>query len=113
MAEDVTGSAAFLAEAASLASRLLERGRSVLDLRYDGLAFGSWVVTAGTPKRRVLVTWDGREGELIVQAAEFSDSRARPAWRTVAEQRVQDHSPAVLLRLAEEIILAESGPPAA
>jgi hypothetical protein len=109
MRSDVTGSAHFLAEAASLASRLLERGRSVFDVRYDGLAFGSWAVTAGTPERRVVVTWDGREGELTAEAAEFSDPPSRPVWRPVVRERLEDRSAGALLRRAERIILTESG----
>jgi hypothetical protein len=113
VSRDVTGSAEFLGEAAALASRLRERGRSMFDVRYDGLAFGSWVVTAGTPQRRVVVTWDGRDGRLSAEAAGFADSQSRPSWRNVSEQQPADRSPAALLRLAEQIILAESGAPAA
>jgi hypothetical protein len=113
MTADMTGSATFLTEAAGLAQRLLERGRAVFDVRYDGLAFGSWVLTAGTPKRRVRVTWDGREPALRIEVAEFGDSRSRPAWRVVSDAPVADQSPGALLRLAEASILAESGAPAA
>ena len=109
----MTGTAAFLTEAAGLAERLLARGRSIFDVRYDGLAFGSWVLTAGTPKRRVRVTWDGREATLRVEAAEFGDPQSRPAWRAVSDHPVADRSPDALLRLTEAAILAHSGAPAA
>lgn len=113
MSGDVTGSATFLAEAASVAQRLLERGRSIFDVCYDGLAFGSWVLTAGTPKRQVRVTWDAREGTLRVEVGEFGDSRSPPAWRTVSDDLAADRSAGALLRLAEETILAQSGGPTA
>ena len=113
MKADVTGSPEYLAEAAALAARLHERGRSVFELHYSGLSFGSWTLLAGTPKRRVLVSWDGKERELSVQAAAFSDSQSRPAWTTVSRQRVEGFSPAAVLGLAEEQILVESGAPAA
>ena len=113
MARDVTNTAEFLAEAASLAARLLERGRSIFDIQYDGLAFGNWRLTAGTPKRRVAVTWDGREGILAAKRARFADWRSRPVWQLAAGSQAEGRSPAVLLRLAEQIILAESDAPAA
>lgn len=113
MSTDVTSSAAFLAEAAGLAARLLEQGRSVFDVRYDGLGFGSWVLTAGTRKRRVCVTWDGRESTLRFQGAEFSDSQSRPTWRVLSDAPVLNPSPHAVLRAAEAVILAQSGAPSA
>ena len=105
---DVTGSIAFLTEAAAFAQRLHEHGHSVFDLRYDGLAFGNWGITGGTAKRRVIVSWDGREGELSAQAATFGDSRSRPTWRTLATERIEDRRLANLFLRAEQLIHAGS-----
>jgi hypothetical protein len=112
MLGDINGSTEFLAEAAALSARLDEQGRSVFDVRYDGHAFGSWVVTAGTSKRRIVVTWDGRDGRLVAKASDFPDSQAHPTWSLVAEQVPVDRSPSALLRAAELIVLAASGAPA-
>jgi hypothetical protein len=113
MPDDITSSTEFLAEAAATAARLLQRGRSVFDVRYDGLAFGSWTLTAGRPKQRVEVSWDGREGLFTCRTATFGDSQSRPAWRTLSEVRPEDRSPRFLLNLAEQIIIDESQLPAA
>ena len=101
---DVAGTADFLAEAAALAARL--RGhRSLFEVRYDGLSFGSWTLVGGTPKRRVRVVWDGREGELSAEAATLGNAQDWPQWRPVAAQRPGDPAPGAVLRLAEELIL--------
>jgi hypothetical protein len=113
MAADVTGTVEFLAEAAGMAARLRERGRSVFEIQYSGLSFGSWSLAAGTPKHRVQVVWDGREGELRARAAVFSDSQSRPAWDEIARERPEDRAAAALLRATEQIVLTASGAPAA
>ena len=109
---DATGATEFLTEAAALAHRLLQHGRSIFAVQYDGVAFGSWTVSAGTPKRRVVVTWAGRDGRLSARAASFSDSRTQPQWSSVLEQTLDHRTPGALLRLAERVILSESDAPA-
>ena len=110
---DVTGTAAFLSAASGLVDRLAIKGRSVFDLQYDGLSFGSWVLTAGTAKLRVRVTWDGKEGSLLAEAAAFNDSRSRPEWKSVARHAAPREPLAQVFAAAEEIILVESGAAAA
>ncbi len=112
MLRDVTGSTEFLAEAAALASRLDEQGRSVFQIRYDGQAFGSWVLIAGTAKRRVMVTWECRDGRFVAEVADFSDSQTPPVWNLLTEQTHTDRSPCALLHAAEQIVLAQSSAPA-
>ena len=110
---DVTGSTEFLTEAAALAGRLQSHGRSVFEIHYFGLSFGNWTLTAGTAKRRVLVSWDGREAELTAETGVFADSQSRAVWREVLRERIEGASPVAALRHVETIIVAASGSPVA
>ena len=110
---DTTGSIEFLAEVSALAGRLHGHNRELFELHYFGLSFGSWTLIAGTRKSRVRLAWDGREGELSAETALFANSRTTPSWSLISQQRVGATSFGALLATAEQIILVESGSPAA
>ena len=110
---DIGGAIEYLAAASALAARLAEHRRTLFELQFFGLSFGSWTMVAGTAKRRVRLTWDGREGELTADVAQFADSRDQPAWQPVAQHRVPDRAPEALWQLAEHLVLTQSGAPAA
>ena len=90
-------------ELARLAERLAGRNRAIYRHSFDYMHFGSWVLEAGTRKRRVRVTWDGRESILSASVTEYGDSPG-PDWEPLSERRFERASPFTLFEAAEEII---------
>jgi hypothetical protein len=108
--EDVEGTVQFLALLSATAVRLSAQGRAVFDIQYNGLSFGNWVMTAGSRKRRVRLTWDGKEHQLAISTAAFADSQSRPQWTAVEMRSLPSADTGELLGLAEELILQHSLP---
>jgi hypothetical protein len=106
--KDVEGTVQFLTLLSAMAARLSDRGRSIFDVQYDGLSFGSWTLTGGTRKHRVRLQWDGKEGVLSVGTAVFADSRSRPRWNAFADRSPDVLSTQEILTLAENLILEHS-----
>jgi hypothetical protein len=80
--EFVGALAQFLKESAST-------GIALYEIRYDDLAFGSFVVVVGHRKRRIKVIWDGRDSFLDILGAEFSDSSSRPEWTGIENLTIE------------------------
>jgi hypothetical protein len=79
--DDSGYSAAVFAAVADLSRRLAEDDLAIYAFDYDYLAFGSWVMVAGSRHRRMRLRFDGKEDHLEVSEAEVGDSRSSPAWR--------------------------------
>ena len=56
---------------------------------YDYLAFGSWEIVAGTRKRRVRVTWDGKDSRLTVEACVVPDSQSLLNWKQLESEPLE------------------------
>jgi hypothetical protein len=78
------GSGSFLSEVAKLSQLLNQHGRAIFEVHYNDLAFGSWVLVAGTRHKRLRLTWDGKEALLDVSTANFSSSGAIPNWAPIS-----------------------------
>ena len=81
LGNDAEDSATYFGQLAELSRRLDEVGIALYSHRYDFLAFGSWMVEAGTRHRRVRVTYDGREGLLRFEDAFVHSSKSPIEWR--------------------------------
>ena len=65
---------------AHLCGVLAKRNRSIYEIGYDLLAFGSWVIVVGTRHRRLRLTWDGKEHYLSIEVASFPSSGTVAVW---------------------------------
>jgi hypothetical protein len=73
-----------------MARRVSALGVAIYKHEYLTLAFGSWVLVAGTRHHRLQFTWDGRDFAFTISRASAGDSRQPLAWqhvRTVSLQK--------------------------
>ena len=63
-----------------LADVVAANGLTVYRCRYDFLSFGSWVLEAGTPHRRLQIVLDGTESLLRVSSARVMNVTSPPLW---------------------------------
>jgi hypothetical protein len=63
-----------------LAEGLHEDGIGVLEHSYYALAFGSFVLVVGRPRKRLKFSWDGKEFFLDVLYAEGDSSAVISTW---------------------------------
>jgi len=73
----------------AIARRAEEKAFAVFSHDYDYLCFGSFQLEVGTRKRRKRYSWDGKEGFLDIQTADFSDSRTPGRWTPVRNLRLE------------------------
>ena len=107
--KDVEGTVEFLSLLGPVASRLGDHGRSIFEVQYNGLSFGSWSLTAGTRKHRVHLQWDGKEQLLSISTAHFGDSQSRPKWNALSPRPLSAGSSQERFALVEALILEHSG----
>jgi hypothetical protein len=106
MLTDADSALEFIEAFAEFARRIGKHGRAVYHVRFDYMVFGSWVVEAGTSKKRVRLAWDGKESNLAAQHAVYPDSRSRPELRRISDTAMRDASQKEIFATAEAIILA-------
>ena len=70
----------------SLALRLAEHNISVYSHSFDRLALDSWVLVMGTPKDRIRVTWEGKDGMLKTERASIPDSQTIIRWEEITSE---------------------------
>jgi len=63
-----------------IARFLADSGLIVYRCRYDFLAFGAWMIEAGTPHLRLQITRDGQERTLRCATAHMRNASAVPEW---------------------------------
>jgi hypothetical protein len=78
---DAEVSKSYFQRLARVSEKLAEDGIAVYAHRYDALAFGSWIVEAGTRHRRIRATYDGRESQLRFEAAVIHSNASAAEWR--------------------------------
>ncbi|MDZ7668314.1 MAG: hypothetical protein U5Q16_02445 [Gammaproteobacteria bacterium] len=76
-------SAGFLSALASLVRELEQKEIAVYEVAYSYLSFGSWSAVVGTRHRRLRFDFDGKETELRIAEARFSDSRSLADWKSL------------------------------
>ena len=87
--DDCGFSAGFLEALANLAKSLLGHDLAIYEVSYHYWAFGSWTLVAGTPHRRLLFQFDGKEDYLDVSQSTFGDSQSRPKWEALRQQKLE------------------------
>lgn len=80
MHEDIESSVGQLETLTRIARLLAGSGLVVYRCRYDFLAFGSWVIEAGTSHRRLQLVRDGKERALRCATARLQNAGAVPEW---------------------------------
>jgi hypothetical protein len=100
---DADVSAEYFEELARLSRELREQRIAIYSHGYDYLAFGSWMIEAGTRHRRVQVTYDGKEGLLRSREAVVPSNNAIREWEDREESRVAAPR-AAFVRAADVII---------
>jgi len=73
--------------------------------RYDYLAFGSWVIVAGTRKRHVRLTWDGKESRLDAASCVLADSQSTADWTDFDSRSFSRASQDAVLQAGSEMVL--------
>jgi hypothetical protein len=81
MNDDVERSMDQLEVATGIARCLASNGLIVYRCRYDFLAFGSWVIEAGTSHRRLQLVRDGQQRTLRYATARLQNAGAVPEWQ--------------------------------
>jgi hypothetical protein len=81
MGDDVERSIDQLEVAMKIARCLANGGLVVYRCRYDFLAFGSWVIEAGTSHRRLQLVRDGQQRTLRYSTARLQNAGAVPEWQ--------------------------------
>jgi hypothetical protein len=81
MGDDIERSIDQLEVVTRIARCLASNGLVVYRCRYDFLAFGSWVVEAGTSHRRLQFVRDGQQRTLRCATAHLQNAGAVPEWQ--------------------------------
>lgn len=81
MREDAERSMESLEVVTRISRHLTTSGLVVYRCRYDFMAFGSWVIEAGTSHRRVQVVRDGQGGTFGFSTARLQNAGAVPNWQ--------------------------------
>jgi hypothetical protein len=71
------------------------------------MAFGSWVVEAGTRKERMTFIWDGKESHLRVERTQMNagSGHAAPPPTIIAQEGLGRASDAKIFEEVERILL--------
>ena len=80
MRDDVESSITQLDTLARIARSLAGSGLIVYRCRYDFLAFGSWVIEAGTSHHRLQIVRDGQRRTLRYATSRLQNAAAVPDW---------------------------------
>jgi hypothetical protein len=72
----------------ALAESLRALRVSVYHHEWHELAMGSWSLTAGTPHRSYLFTWDGRDGFISVRGAFHAGQGSASNSPSIAEEQL-------------------------
>jgi len=64
-----------------MARRLAPFGVAIYKHEYLTPTFGSWLIVAGAPDRRLQFSWDGREFIFTISQATAGDSRQPLGWQ--------------------------------
>ena len=102
----------FVTAIAELATRLAADQIALYGLRYSTDLFGGWECEWGRRRRRVKVTWDGKDLHLVVATAELASGSKDRRWQTVEDHEFRGRRVAVadLIRTAHAAIAAHVGP---
>lgn len=80
MRDDVESSIGQLETLTRIARSLAGSGLIVYRCRYDFLAFGSWVIEAGTSHHRLQIVRDGQRRTLRYATARLQNAGVVPEW---------------------------------
>ena len=105
MKSDPEGSSLHLEMMSNLARQLTGRGIAVYSHTYNYLAFGSWEIVVGTRKRRVRLTWDGKESFLDAASCALGYSQSKPEWKHLESQTLDSGDPKTVFKIGSEMIL--------
>lgn len=78
----------FIAALLDFARVLETKGYAVYDIDSNLLIFGSFIIVVGTRKRRLKLSWDGRDGFLDVSESYFADSGSQAQWNHKLNKRL-------------------------
>jgi hypothetical protein len=92
-----------------LAKVLHEDGIGVLEHSYHALAFGSFALVVGRPRKRLKFSWDGKEFFLDVLYAEGDSSAVIPTWAHRENRRLGAIDQDDLFRIIEDMAKREFG----
>jgi hypothetical protein len=97
---------------ADLAGRLAADQVVLYGLRYSTDLFGGWDCEWGRRRRRVRVTWDGKDQHLLVATAELASGSKDRRWQTVEDHDFRGRRATVadLIRTTHAAIAAHVGP---
>lgn len=93
-----------------LSRQLASRGIAILKHQYDYLAFGSWVIVAGTRKHLVSLTWDGKESWLTAESCIRADNQSKEDWMHFDSRDLSGAIPDAVLGACIEIVLQKVTP---
>lgn len=106
-----TDAPAFIAALADLAGRFSEHRIELQGLRYSSDLFGGWECEWARYRRRIRVTWDGKDQHLVVATAELAAGSKQRQWQVVEDHDFRGRRAAIadLMRTAEAAIAAHGG----
>jgi len=104
-------SLAFVTAIAELAARLATEQVVLYGLRYSTDLFGGWESEWGRRRRRVKVTWDGKDQHLVVATAELASGSKERRWQMAEDHDFRGRRATVadLIRTTHAAITAHSG----
>jgi hypothetical protein len=105
-------SLAFVTAIAELATRLATDQFVLYGMRYSTDLFGGWECEWGRRRRRVKVTWEGKDQHLVVATAELASGSKERRWQIVEDHdfRGRQTTIANLMRTAHAAVAAHAGP---
>ena len=101
----------FLAALADLAARLSEHRLELQALRYSSDRFGGWECEWARYRRRIRVTWDGKDQHFVVATAEMTPGSKQRQWQVVEDHDFRGRRAGIadLMRTAEGAVIAHGG----
>ena len=105
MTNEADSSVQHLEMVSELARRLAGRGVTVYCHAYDYLAFGSWEIVVGTRKRRVRLTWDGKESRLDAASCVLGDNHSTADWKHFESNIIKPGDAKRVFEAGSEIIM--------
>jgi hypothetical protein len=105
-------SLAFVTAIADLGVRLATDQITLYGLRYSSDLFGGWDCEWGRRRRRVRVTWDGKDQHLVVATAELASGSKERRWQTVEDHDLRGRRATLadLIRTTQAAVAAHVGP---
>ena len=106
---DVSSSLGLLEELLSFSRRLAQDSYAIYELQFNMLAYGSWLLVAGTRKRRAQLSWDGRDFVLTCAVSEFPNSSSQSHWQSAGSRSLPPPSHTSVFAAAEQLVFGALG----